>query len=133
MVTSKEGNLSGFFTVYYNPELLMIILSLSDMRKRFRVTMDTSKEVAMLVNNAKNKIMRFVEISAGLYLWKPEHKSNLLNKQISSYSFLGLVSENKSNFTRIEMKRIDNAKKLYINLGMPGYPKLFKDLENNRI
>ena len=47
MVTNKEGDLPGFFTVYYNPNSLMNILSLSDMRKRFKVTMDTSKEWAM--------------------------------------------------------------------------------------
>ena len=133
MVTSKEGDLPGFFKVYYNPDSLMNILSLSDMRKRFRVTMDTSKEAAMLVHIAKSEVMKFIEVRAGLYVWKPEHNTNLLNKQISSYSFLSLVSENKSNFTRRELKRIDDAKKLYINMGMPGYKKFFSDLENNRI
>ena len=87
----------------------------------------------MLVYVSDKQVLRCLEIGSGLYIWKPETDTNLLNKQISSYSFLSLVSENKSNFTRIELKRIDNAKKLYINLGMPGYPKFFKDLEKNRI
>ena len=64
MATDKEGDLPGFFTVYYNPDSLMNILSLSDMRKRFRVTMDTNEEAAMLVHISKDKVMRFVEIGA---------------------------------------------------------------------
>ena len=54
MVTNKEGGLPGFFKVYYNPDSLMNILSLSDMRKRFRMTMDTSKDVVVLVHIAKD-------------------------------------------------------------------------------
>ena len=77
--------------------------------------------------------MKFIEVRAGLYVWKPEHNTNLFNKQISSYSFPSLVSENKRNFTRRELRRIDDARKLYINMGMPGYQKFFSDLENNRI
>ena len=64
---------------------------------------------------------------------RPEFSSDLLNKQISSYSFPSLVSENKLNITKRELDRIDAARKLYINLGMPGYPKFFSDLEENRI
>ena len=129
MVTDKECDLPE----YYNPGSLMNILALRDTMNCFRVTMDMNEEVAILVHITKDKVMRFVEIGAGLYIWKPEDNSSLLNKQISSYSFLGLVSENKSSFTRRELKRIDEARNLFIILGMPGYPKFFKDLENKRI
>lgn len=114
MVTDQEGDFPGFFTVYYNPESLMNILALSNTRKRFRITMDTSKEVAILVHIAKNIVMKFVEVDAGLYIWRPEFN-------------------NKLNFTKRELDRIYAARKLYINLGIPGYPKFFSDLENNRI
>ena len=69
----------------------------SDMRKKFRITMDTSEEIAILVHLGNGTVMKFSEVSAGLYIWKPEHNRNLLNKQISSYYFLNLLSENKSN------------------------------------
>ena len=95
--------------------------------------MDTSKEVAILVNLGNGKIIIFLVVSAGLYIWKPDHNFNLLNQQISSYSFLDLVSSNKRNYTRRELNRINTAKKLYINLGMPGYNKFLKDLEVNFI
>ena len=49
------------------------------------------------------------------------------------YSFLSLVSTNRSNYARRELDRIDAAKKLYINSGMSGSKKFFKSLENNLI
>ena len=125
MTTREEEDLPGLFTVYYNPESLMNKVLLSDTRKRFKVTMDTSAEVAILVHINDKRVMRFLEIGAGLYIWKTETNTNLLNKHIYSYSFLSLVSTNKSSYTRHELVRIDAAKKLYINLGMLGYKKDF--------
>ena len=133
MVTNKEGDLPGFFKVYYNPDSLMNILSLSNMRKRFRIAMDMGKDAAILVHIVENKVMKFIEVCLGLYIWRPEHNTILFNKQVSSHSFISLVSGNKNNFTRSELKRIDDTKKLYINMGMPGYQEFFSDLENNRI
>ena len=120
MVKDKEGDLTVFFkrtTIVFS---LRNIISLSDMRKRFRITMDKSKDTAIPVHIAENKVMEFIEVCVGLYVWKPEQNTSLSNKQVSSYTFLSLVSEN--NFiTRRELKRIDDAKKPYINMGMPGY------------
>ena len=128
LTTSKEGDLPGFFTVYYNPESLINIMSLSDIRKKFKVTMDTSVGVAMLGPFSDTKVLIFLEIGASLYVWKPETNTNLLNKQISSYSFLSLVSTTKCNYTS-RVTRVDAAKTLNINLGIPGcnfFLKLWK-------
>ena len=95
-------------------------------RTQFRITMDTDKEVAILVHIGEDRSICFVEIGAGLYTWKLEHNSNLINKRVSSYSFLYLVSTNKSNYNRREIRRIDKAKSLYINMGMPGYKKFLE-------
>ena len=95
--------------------------------------MDTGKEVAILVHLGNGKILRFLEVGVGLYIWKPEYNYNLLNKQTSSYSFLNLISENKSNCTKRELVRIDTAKKVYVNSGMPGYKKCFHVLKKNLI
>ena len=130
MVIDMEGYWP-FFTVYYNPKSLMNIIAFCDTRKRFRITMDTDKEVAILVHIGEDRIMRSVEIGAGLYIWKPEHNSNLINKRVSSYSFLNLVSKSKSNFTRREIRRIDEVKSLYINMGVSGYKKFYRALETN--
>ena len=40
----------------------MNILAFSDVRKRFRVTMDTDVENAISVHISKDKVIRFVEV-----------------------------------------------------------------------
>ena len=42
------GLFPGFFEVYYNEKSLLYILSMRDVRKHFRVTMDTEVEAAMI-------------------------------------------------------------------------------------
>ena len=42
MVTEYQGGLPGFFTVYYNPESLLNISSFAEVRKKYRITMDTA-------------------------------------------------------------------------------------------
>ena len=80
LATKKEANSNWFFTVYFNPYSLMNILSLRDTRKKFRVTMDRRVEIAMMVHISDTKVMRFVKIDAGLYMWKPETNTKLSNK-----------------------------------------------------
>ena len=40
---NMEGDIHGWFTVYYNPKSIMNIFSFKDVRKRFRVTLDTAE------------------------------------------------------------------------------------------
>ena len=134
MKSTKEGDMPGWFTVYVNSESLMNILAMSDVRKRLRVTMNTDVEDAIFVHVAKDKVLKFKELRSGLYVWSPE--SNILNvnkKQVSPYSFLTLVEANKSSFTRRELERADDVKRLFINIGMPGYKTFFRMLKRNEI
>ena len=42
-----QGHLPGFFKVWYNPHCMVNILAWSDVRKKFRITADTSLEPAI--------------------------------------------------------------------------------------
>ena len=42
-----QGDLPGFFKVWYNPHCMVNILAWSDVRKKFRITADTSLEPAI--------------------------------------------------------------------------------------
>jgi len=57
MVTNEEGNLPGFLPVYYNPNSLMNIIAMSNMRKKFIATMDTSQKVAIMVHLGNGRIL----------------------------------------------------------------------------
>ena len=63
-----QGYLPGFFRVWYNPHCMVNILSWSDVRKRFRITADTSLEPAIQVHLGNGEHIKFREFKSGLYL-----------------------------------------------------------------
>ena len=127
--SNEEGDLPGFFKVWYNPSSMLNILSFRDVRKRFRVTVDTSIENAICVHVDGGKVLKFVEVESGLYLLSSNKSSN--NKKVSAYSYLTLVRANKDDFTNRQVKRADTARLFRKHLGYPGYRKYFKLLESN--
>ena len=128
---TMKGDLPGFFTVWYNPMSKLNILAWADVRKRFRITSDTSISNSINVHVDEETVIVFDELDSGLYVWTPNINNNSTNKQISSYSFLTLVRTNKENFTPEEVRRADRAKLLYEHCGAPGYAKYLKWLANN--
>ena len=128
----KKGYFAGFFYVWYNTMSMLNILSFAEVRKKFRITMDTNKETSMNVHLENNKIMKFKEVSSGLYLYKDKWKvinKNLIHKQ----SYLSTVLENKVKFSKKQVIMADEARDLYIKLGMPGYDIFIKTITNNDI
>ena len=72
------------FDVWYNPESMLNILAFSDVRKHFRVTMDTSVENKIRVHTKEGHVLEFEEVKLGLYLLQ---NYNVSNKKVSAYSF----------------------------------------------
>ena len=63
-ISNMEGELPGFFTVWFNPRSMINILSFADVRKRFRVTIDTEKQSCFLVHTGKSKPLHFNEVGS---------------------------------------------------------------------
>ena len=74
-------------------------------------------------------ILKFKQVSSGLFLLE----DNTINDLVSNYSFLQLISENKSNFSKRELAKADEARTLYKYLGRPGYATMLCLLETNYI
>ena len=53
------------------------------------------------------EVMKFKEVESGLYFFRSYNKSD--NKKLSPYSYLNLVSTNKTNFTRRQVEISDCA------------------------
>jgi hypothetical protein len=70
---------------WYNKHSITNIIALSDMTKKFRVTMDSSKEKALLVH-FPNKVVKFKQMKGGLYAMNPKDPENC--GSISSQSYL---------------------------------------------
>jgi len=75
--------------------------------------MDNGVEACMNVYLKDGKMLKFREVEFGVYMFcfKVVNKHN--QAKVGGYSFLTLVSKNKSNFTRREVKMPDEARCLY--------------------
>ncbi len=60
-ISTLIGEVKNFGTVWYNPHSLANILSLAQVRKRFRVTMDTAVEASISIHHLNGTVMKFTE------------------------------------------------------------------------
>ena len=126
--SNQEGDFPGFFKVWFNLKSRVNILSFKDVRKRFRVTVDTDIENAVYIHLDNGSVTKFKEVESGIYLLS---SSNYTKQKVSAYLYLTLVKSNKSNFTRRQLKMADLAREFRKKLGYPGYKQYFKLLESN--
>jgi len=124
------GTLEGFGEVWYNPKSLANILSMAAVRRRFRITMDSSVDAAMTIHLPSGKKLRFAEGPSGLYYYNVNNKPALFQNDLC---FLNTVEQNKAHFRNREVKGADRARKLSRLLLHPAETQLQDILTNNRI
>jgi hypothetical protein len=129
----QDSNMVGDFPnlgeVWYNNKSIANILSLADVRKVCRVTMDSDDEPALLVHRLDGSVMKFKEHESGLYVYNP----NVTNKIVTGYSILSTVAEQKKLFSRREIKAADAARELYRKIGRPDETEFDSILRRNLI
>jgi len=127
----QVGEFPNLGTVWYNPNSIANILSMKEVRKVCRVTMDTSIEPTLCVHRLDGTTMKFEEQESGLYVFKPNS-----NASINIYPHCTLVTtieDNKKMFTRRQVYNADLARELYRKIGRPGEDAFENILRNNRI
>ncbi len=92
------GEVQNFGTIWYNPKSLANILSLAEVRHRYRVTMDSTLEASMCVHHSDSTIMKFVEYASGLYYHDTAPSVKPSSESVSRYSFIVTVARNKDCF-----------------------------------
>ena len=131
----QDSNMKGVFRnlgpVWYNPDSIANILSLADVRKVCRVTLDTDLEPTMCVHRKDGSIMRFREHSTGLYVF--DSADNHTNEPVSAYTLVSTVANNKKMFTRREIEAADAARDLYRKIGRPSESDFLHILSTNLI
>ena len=130
------ATVKNFGDVWFNKASLANILSLSDVRKQCRVTMDTNREAAILVHRKDGNIMKFIEYESSLYYYDADNNNSKNNKHsnamvTNAYLFLNTVKANKLKYTQIEIDGADRARALYRKLGHPSEYFLQHILRNN--
>jgi len=110
------GNLPGFFPVLFNKNSMLNNLSFAEVRKVYRTAIDTYTTVTMYVHLHNGNIMTFTEVDSGLYIFQDNIQQNI-------FTFLTLISENRSNYSKRELQGADMARDLHLKIGYPGYQK----------
>ena len=121
--SSLVGDFPNLGEVWYNSESMANILSLAEVRKVCRVTMDSSSEPAMIVHRLDGSMMKFVEHASGLYIYK----CNTTNAPVAGYTMVSTVAEQKKLFTKREIKSANVARDLYRKIGRPAEAE-FQDI-----
>ena len=98
---------------------MLNILSFAEVRKVYRITIDTDIATTMNVHIHNCNIITFTEVDSGLYIFQD-------NTQQDIFTFLTLISENRSNYSKHELQRADIAKDVHLKIGYPGYQKFLK-------
>ncbi len=116
--SNMVGDLANFGEVWYNTQSLANILSMAEVRKKNRITMDTDVEPALLVHRHDGSIMKFKEYRTGLYYYDASH-ANVTNSTVTDYCFVQTVKQNQSMFHRREIGGDNKARVLYAKLSRP--------------
>ena len=131
--TDMKGELENFGLVWYSSNSLANILSMAEIRKKYRITMDTNVETSITVHRKNGTKMKFMEYRSGLYYYDVPVCSNNYKNQVTDYCFVNTVSQNKVMFTRREVEAADKARELYALVGRPEYKKFERIVANNEI
>ncbi|KAI2509415.1 Reverse transcriptase (RNA-dependent DNA polymerase) [Fragilaria crotonensis] len=120
----QDSNMVGDFhnlgIVWYNPQSIANILSLADVRKVCRVTLDTSTEPALCVHRLDGSIMKFVEHGSGLYVYDTAvRNSPTISDNVAAYTMVSTVANQKKLFSRRQISAADVARDLYRKIGRP--------------
>ena len=115
------GDFANLGTVWYNARSIANILSLADVRKVCRVTMDTKDEPSLCVHRLDGSVMKFHEHASGLYVYdSTADSSKHSSERVTAYTMISTVAAQKQMFSRREIAAADTARELYRKIGRPG-------------
>jgi hypothetical protein len=130
----QDSNMVGDFPnlgeVWYNCNSIANILSLADVRKVCRVTMDSGIASSINVHRLDGSVMTFYEHESGLYVYSTNDESN---NTVSAYTIVSTVETQKKMFTPREIKAADEARELYRKLGRPDEAEFQAILRGNSL
>jgi hypothetical protein len=133
-VSYQMGEVAGFGPVWYNPDSVANILSLAEVRRICRVTMDTAQEPAFHVHKANGTgTTVFYKHLSKLYLHDASVGMNNSSANVTGYVCLQTIAENKEKFTKRQIDAANEARKLYHMMGRPGLARFYESLSNNHI
>ena len=110
LTTNKKAHLKNYGDVWFDERAIMNILSLKNVKKKYRITYDSEGEGAFLVHKPDGQILHFPMHHGGLHYHDTTQRQILL---------VQMVSENEKGFSQCQIQRAKLAKELYMKVGHP--------------
>jgi len=134
MSTKLIATVRGYGKVWFSKYSLANILSFSNIRKKFKVSIMTGPddpEPSIKVHKPDGTVMTFTEYENGLYVHDTGSivKHNQINTSYD-YLFLNTVYANENNFTNRQVKSAKAALALYKKLGRPSITNFYSILSS---
>lgn len=119
--TRMIGDLPGYGTVWFHPEGISNILSLSRVSKKYRVTFDSTNGNVFIVHKENGKSHHFKQSERGLYF---------MNTVKQATALVTTVDGKKSKYTSRDYSTALYARQLQNILGFPSTRTYIKVIEN---
>lgn len=123
MLITHKGKFGGYGEVWYHPQAIANILSLQNVQKRYRVTFDSANGNRFLVHRGDGTARVFSPSAKGLYA------SPVLGAD-NEVAMVSTVKENLRSFTRREVKRATEARRLLSIIGRPSEQQFRRILDD---
>jgi hypothetical protein len=127
--STQIGMFPNLGEVWFNPESIANILSLADVCRVRRVTMDSALHSAICVHRKDGSIMKFEAHPSGLYVFN----ANSVKDPVTAYTLVTTVADQKKLFTPRQVADADKARDLYRMIGRPSEADFQRILQNNFI
>ena len=125
--TNLRGYLPGYGWIWYYPEGIANILSLSRVKERYRVTYDSATGNCFQVHKTNGEILNFVEASRRLYYF------DTANRNVEQLLLLNSVEDNIKEFSAYDVDKARKAASLQTIVGRPSSEDLRYYLNENMI
>jgi hypothetical protein len=124
LVTNKKATVKNYGSVWFDPAAITNILSLKNVRDRFRVTFDSDGGNAFIVHRPDKSNLRFDMHQDGLYYHDPSGKA---------ISLVETVKENQEGFSKRQIDQALQARELQSVLGNPSTHDMKAIVQSNQL
>lgn len=125
--TNWKRKLPGYGWVWYYPDDIANILSLSRVKQRYRVTFDSAADNCFIVHKDDKKIMRFKEAPRRLYYFDTANRGKTGNMLITT------VENNSSRLSAYDFNHAEKSRSLQRRIGRPSTKDFIRYIAKNMI
>ena len=123
LTTNQKGYLKGHGYVWYHPDAITNILSVRNVKKKYRITFDSAKDDGFIVHKP-DAMVYFKEAPNGLYMHDTTHRDMV---------FIETVSQKMEKYTKRQYDHAVRATETYAKVGCPSMGDFKFLIQNNLI